>query len=283
MLSGACAMPTIVPDPAVVSRNFSRAAGAYDAHAVHQRRIAARLSALLPDRLAPAAVLELGCGTGILTALLRERFPAASITAIDIAPGMIAHCRARRSETASFLVGDAESFPEADADLDRPELGAAPRVFDLVASSSSFQWFRDRRAALANARARLAPGGVFALAAPVEGTLGELAASFSAAMGAPWPHLAFGDADQYAEMCRAAGLACLRLCVEDVPAVFPDPFSALSGLRDIGAGFAGHAGFAPLGLAAMRRLLAHYRARFAAGDGAVTATYRVLYLFAEAR
>ena len=41
-------MLTIVPDPAAVSRNFSRAAGAYDAHAVHQRGIAARRCALLP-------------------------------------------------------------------------------------------------------------------------------------------------------------------------------------------------------------------------------------------
>jgi malonyl-CoA O-methyltransferase len=259
----------IVPDKAAASRNFSRAAPTYDAHAFHQRRVAARLCKLLPPAPAPRAVLELGCGTGILTALLRERFPEADIAAVDIAPGMIAHCRARHGAAARFELGDAESFRN-----DRP--------CDLVASSLCFQWFRDKAAALANAREQLAPGGLLALAAPVEGTLLELAESFAEATGTPWPHLAFEHADAYEDSCRHAGFASVRALVEDVRIAFADPRDVVRGLRALGAGFAGHGGFAPLSVAALRRLVARYRERFGSADGTVAATYRVLYLRAEA-
>jgi malonyl-CoA O-methyltransferase len=258
---------SIVPDRAALSRNFSRAAASYDEHARHQRRIAARLCELLPGAL--RRILELGCGTGILTALLRERYPAAEITAIDIAPGMIAHCRQHLGVAARFEVGDAETF--------RTE-----RACDCIASSASIQWFGDRAAALANARRQLASGGMLVLAAPLEGTLQELAESYSDATGTAWPHLAFGDAAYYADLCRTAGFTPPHCIVEDLSLAFNDPLAVVRGLRDLGADFTGHGGFNPLALPVMRRLLACYRARFGAADGTVTATYRVLYLTAEA-
>ncbi len=261
---------SIVPDRAALSRNFSRAAASYDEHALHQRRIAARLCDLLPEARAVRSILELGCGTGILTELLRARYPTAEITAIDIAPGMIAHCRGAHGAAAHFELGDAESFR-----MDGP--------CECVATSSSMQWFADRAAALANARRQLVPGGTLALAVPLEGTLWELAESYRAATGAHWPSLEFGDAAYYADLCRGAGFAPPRCIVEDLRLAFGDPLAVLRGLRELGAGFAGHGGFAPLPLAATRRLLACYRAGCGGADGSVTATYRVLYLRAEAR
>src|SRR6056297_174876 len=72
---------------------FDRYAGAFDAHLTGQleyRAPAQIIDAL--DRLAPgrrfASCLDLGCGTGLMGAAIRER--AAHLTGLDIAPAMIA-------------------------------------------------------------------------------------------------------------------------------------------------------------------------------------------------
>lgn len=49
----------------------------------------------LPNNWTPGTILELGCGTGNLTLLLRERFPEAPLTGIDVSEGMLEVCRAR--------------------------------------------------------------------------------------------------------------------------------------------------------------------------------------------
>ena len=71
-----------------IRRDFDRAATTYDAHASVQNRLALELAARIDDE--PASILELGCGTGTLTAHLRARFPAAEIVAVDFSPAMAA-------------------------------------------------------------------------------------------------------------------------------------------------------------------------------------------------
>jgi trans-aconitate methyltransferase len=44
----------------------------------------------LPEGFVPRSILELGCGTGNLTLLLRERWPEAAITANDVSAEALA-------------------------------------------------------------------------------------------------------------------------------------------------------------------------------------------------
>ncbi|MFP5382370.1 MAG: methyltransferase domain-containing protein, partial [Gammaproteobacteria bacterium] len=91
-------MPTPIEalDFAEVRRAFDRAAADYDAHAVLQREVCDRLLARLDFMsVAPARVLDAGCGTGYGLANLRARYPEAELCALDIAPGMLAATRAR--------------------------------------------------------------------------------------------------------------------------------------------------------------------------------------------
>jgi len=91
-------------------------------------------------------VLEVGCGTGGITAWLAGRVAPGHVTAIDFSPNMVE--RARRKH------------PDADVrcrDVCRDDLGRA--AYDVVLCYHSFPHFRDqRRAAQAMARA-LRPGG----------------------------------------------------------------------------------------------------------------------------
>lgn len=78
-----------------------------------------------PDATAPSNALDLGCGTGIASGLLRERFPDLPITGIDIAEDMIRLAR-DQVPTAQFDVGSTLDLPYEDA------------LFDLLVSLDGF-------------------------------------------------------------------------------------------------------------------------------------------------
>jgi len=77
--------------------------------------------AYFPDDFTPSKILELGCGSGNLTALLRLRFPDAEITAVDFSAEIIEVCKARIGKTDSiqYVQKDfkAIDFPKESFDL----------------------------------------------------------------------------------------------------------------------------------------------------------------------
>lgn len=116
------------------------------------------LVALLPfDATAQARVLELGAGSGALTGLVLERYPGASVLALDLSPIMLEEARRR-------LAPYQERLELAEWDLetsDWPAEAAGP--FDAVVSALAIHHLeRDRKAELARQVFRcLRPGGAF--------------------------------------------------------------------------------------------------------------------------
>ena len=146
-------------------RAFDAAASTYDAAAPLQRTVAGRLAekiAALPLPPRPR-ILEIGCGTGFLTAALRARLPGADWLVTDLSPRMLDACRARigTSDGLAFRVMDGE----------RPDLEDGR--FDLVCSSLAVQWFADLDGALDALSGLVAPGGWLAFSTLAEGTLAE--------------------------------------------------------------------------------------------------------------
>ena len=93
-----------------------------------------------------ADVLEVGCGTGQLTAWLAERASPGRVVAVDFSPAMLAKAQAKDIPA---------EFRQADVCSD--DLGEA--CFDLVLCFHSFPHFRDQAAALGNLARVLKPGG----------------------------------------------------------------------------------------------------------------------------
>lgn len=258
---------TLTIDKDAVARNFSAAAGSYDGWAAAQAGIADALVRRLSADFRPALIADMGCGTGLLSGRLLARYPSASLVGVDLAEGMIAHCRERRvgGAGASFRTGDAE------------DPGSLPAGIDLIASSCAVQWFADLPATLRMWAAALPPGGVLGLAALVHGTFPELAAAHLDAFGCVFPGLDFPHPDALAAEFRATGL---RLCVTEavtVASAHADAREALRSFRKIGARVPGRR---PLGHGEMRRLLAAL-GRHRNTDGEVTLTHRAVVLVAK--
>ena len=262
---------TLVPDKAAVGATFSAAADEYDLWAAPQKFIARRLVDFLTEGARVEDVLELGCGTGMLTVLLRERYRDARIRAIDLSDGMIALYRRRWPDgaVADFEVADAEEFTS-----DRP--------FDVVAASSTFQWLRDRRAVMRNVRGLLTDGGHLVLAVPVSGTLEELAQAHLAVTGCEMPQLDLWDDGRYVSALQERRFAVRGARVETFQARYAGALDVLRSLRGIGAAFKRYEDYRAMTVAQVRQLVHVYESRYAGEDGRVVATYRVLYVVSEA-
>lgn len=137
---------------------FDRASRSYDGAAQIQTDVATHLIADAAA-LAPRSILDIGCGTGLVTALAQRQWPAAKITGLDAAPAMLATARAKVT---------AARFVEADAmDIRLRE------KFDLIVSSMVLHWLPDPAAAMRRWQDLLAPGGALFVAVPVAGSLSE--------------------------------------------------------------------------------------------------------------
>lgn len=106
--------------------------------------LAARVAAL-----GPASVLELACGTGVVTRRLAAALPASTrIVATDLNQAMLDHAMSTgTSRAVAWRQADAQALPFDDAS------------FDVVACQFGAMFFPDKPRAFAEMRRVLRPGG----------------------------------------------------------------------------------------------------------------------------
>ncbi len=229
-----------------IAAAFSAAAASYDSHAEAQIRTAGLLAERLPPLPAAPRVLELGCGTGILTRRLLDRLgPDADLLATDLSPAMIARSRdTLHDPRLRFAVMDAEA----------PTV--APAAFDLVVSSLAAQWFADLPAALDRLVGLLKPGGHLLIATLGAGTFAEWRAAH-AEMGLEAGIADYPDAAELAAMAKGAR-------VDSVPFTLTHDHARafLSTLSSLGA-TTPKPGHRPLPAGALRRIMARLGGPFA--------------------
>ena len=123
----------------------------YDRFAAPRQRPCRDLLAAVPP-IDATRITDLGCGTGLSTALLAARWPHAAICAIDNSPDMLEAAR-RRVGYASFKEQDIRDWHP-----DEPQ--------DLILANASLQWLPGHRTLLPALLDRLEPGGVLAVQMP---------------------------------------------------------------------------------------------------------------------
>ena len=130
----------------VIKNNFSRCAKYYDRYSTVQNMCALKLIEGI-GKSHFNKILDVGCGTGIYTAILRKSFPFAVIKAVDISKEMIRMAREKiKDDSVEFIVADAETIKLKED-------------FDLITSNASLQWFDDLGMSLINYKDLLIEGG----------------------------------------------------------------------------------------------------------------------------
>lgn len=198
-----------------------QAGDSYDAYMGRwSRGIASRFI----DWLAPKPGLEwleIGCGTGALSAAILAHGEPASLAAIDPSEGFVGKARANISDRrATFAVGDAQA------------LSAPSTSRDVVVSALVLNFVPDRLKALAEMRRVVRPGGMIGFYVwdyPGDGVefmqaFWEVAAALDSraeelAEGRRFP---FCTLDGLTNLGRQAGLTSITCTAIEIPTVFRD-------------------------------------------------------------
>jgi trans-aconitate 2-methyltransferase len=169
-------------------------------------------------------VLDAGCGTGRVTALLCDRLPDGHVIAVDADAAMVAACRATLGEEV-----DAGHVEVRQADLLALDLDSA---VDAILSTATFHWVLDHDALFVRLFAALRPGGPLVAQCGGHGNLAAvLGAADEVAATGPWASRFegwvrpsnFATAEATEAALVAAGFADVKTWIEPAPQKPDDP------------------------------------------------------------
>jgi malonyl-CoA O-methyltransferase len=269
-------------DPRAVRRGFARASSTYDESAALQREIGARMAERLDYvKLAPAAILDAGCGTGEAVGDLGARFPHARVIGLDIALPMVAAARrraqARRTALQRLLAPFASrgTLEPAFVCADINALPLRSAFCELVWSNLALQWMNDLPHAFAELRRGRKVGGLLSFTTFGPDTLREVRGAFEGVDASTHTNR-FIDMHDIGDMLVHGGFADPVMDMEHVTLTYESPDALMRELKAIGAtnrtrgrphGLMGRGRFARArsGLERLRR------------DGRIPATFEVVY------
>ena len=166
-----------------VVANFSKQANFYDQAAQVQQLAAQRLNNLILERstsLASGSVLEIGCGTGLLSKYLLTEFSDRQIYLLDPAKNMLRRCQHNLSNEFGFTPEPPPNPPKfiessIESFLANPQYSQTKLA--LIASSFTFQWLADLELIIKQLINRLKLGGQLYFSYPTIGSFPEWQAS----------------------------------------------------------------------------------------------------------
>jgi len=123
----------------------------------------------------PRRIVDLGCGPGNSTRVLRQRWPHAEIIGLDSSPEMLEAARAS-GVAAQWLHADIEDW-------------AAEESFDVVFSNATLHWLPGHARLFLHLLAQVTPGGALAVQMPAHYRSPVHQAILEAAGHARWQHL----------------------------------------------------------------------------------------------
>jgi len=200
-----------------IKRAFNRAANSYDEHCHLQWHIGNELIDLLKTHAPKGRVVDLGCGTGLITEKLLTTFSFQESHAVDFAEILLQKANERLATHNVFVhCADFENLKPIE------------NTFDLMFSNMALHWSQHLPATLSNLiQQHLNPQGLLAFSIPITGTLKELI-----------PHFAvqsFFASQSIIDILH--NNYCRLLTAIETPIIldFPNALSALRSLKKVGA------------------------------------------------
>lgn len=166
------------------------------------------------------SVLDLGCGSGTLTATLLSRIPHAAILGIDSSPEMLSAARQHQTDRLRFELGDQTNFDG---------------TFDLIISNASVQWSPSHRELLPFILQHVNPGGQMLLQLPANHgsalhiLISEIACKqpFASWLGGFTRHSPVLTIEEYAGILFEAGITQQNVTEKVYPHILPSRLDVL--------------------------------------------------------
>lgn len=155
-----------------IQRAFNRAATQYDNVAKIQYEIGSQLLSRLDYiKITPNTILDLGCGSGKLTQLIKKRYPKARIFGVDAAFNMLLESKKKQGffKTWSLCQADMHNLP------------FATNTFDLVIANQTIHWAHSIPKVLAEIHRIMAPNACLMFSTLGPDTFSELQQAWQAA------------------------------------------------------------------------------------------------------
>ena len=258
----------MIANSATVQARFNRHAQSYDDVTPVQAALGTNLLRLAVERLSspPARVLDLGCGTGRLTAEAAARWPNSVIEAVDCAPQMTVRA-AERCPRAHISTEDALHY------LSRNRDGSA----DLLLANAVFQWLPDRPRLFGQLRRVLSERGLLAFSTFGPETFCELRNVLSTIVP-DRELLHLPSVEVWQQHLADAGFHATFWALKEAQ-TYPSAGAFLRTLQRSGASYAeGHKPFTRRNL---EDIVAAYNSSYASACGGVYATYSTISCLAE--
>ncbi|SYX87595.1 methyltransferase domain-containing protein [Paenibacillus alvei] len=246
-------------------------------------------------------ILDIGCGTGMLSERLARAFPGAELTLVDLSLCMLERASMKLTRTGvspaniHVINADAEAWLENACGQE----GTERPTYNIIASNAAFQWFNSPADTTHRLLQLLAPDGILAFATFLPGTVRELHDAFrqaEALLDLPaQPHgQSYPNKEDWMTWLLGHGgnRLAIRWETSSYRYTFPDVWTALAQVRRVGAGNAvlvhNDARTMDDGQrkGATSRELIHamqqaYQATFQQDDGRVPLTYEVAYCLTQ--
>ena len=250
-----------IPEKRLVEQHFQRSVGSYNGSAKAQEHICRVLAQQIARcTLNPARILEIGCGTGLLTQKLMPLFPKAEWWINDLCPQSVNHTLNRAIpalKKANPLEGDAEAIP-------------FPSNIDLCVSASTLQWFENLPAFMQKVAQHLNPGGYFIFSTFGKANLSEIKAITGNG-------LAYPAQKEIEQWLQESGFAVVSSFEEEIRLQFSSPREILRHLKATGV----NGGFSqPWSKGSLTRFEERYAELFA-NNGGFPLTYTPIYFIAQ--
>ena len=131
----------------LIKKRFSKKLKIYNEHARIQKQMAEKLIKMLSSDYECSDILEIGCGTGLLTELAVKNISFKNYTAVDIVPECEEYIKAVNSDI-EFVSGDIEAYIVSD------------KKYDLIISNASLQWINNLPKFIDKLTNKLNDGGI---------------------------------------------------------------------------------------------------------------------------
>ncbi|WP_024851987.1 malonyl-ACP O-methyltransferase BioC [Hydrogenovibrio kuenenii] len=225
-----------------IQHHFDHAATTYDDAAILQKQVAEHLDERLElVQMQPKTILDIGAGTGILTAKMRQRYPDCKLIAIDLSANMLAKAEQKlhqqfppslwqKTKSAFGIQDNPIEFIQADANQVPLDDGSV----DLIVTNLMLQWCDDLDAVFKEFRRLLRPDGLLMMTTFGPDTLKELRQAWSKVDDQQHVNT-FIDMHDIGDALIRNGFGQPVMDVEHFTLTYDKPIGVLKDLKAIGA------------------------------------------------